>query len=421
MLIEFRLENYRSIRDPQVLSMVASSGKELPENTCEPGPDANLKLLRSAVIYGANAAGKSNLVRALEFMRETVLLSAKESQQGEKILVKSFLFDKKNASQPSKFEITFITDKVRYQYGFVLDEDRIFEEWLNAYPLGRMQQWFNREYDAKTDKYKWKFGKLFTGKKQLWKNSTRRNALFLSTAVQLNNEQLTPVFSWFQNDLVFAHPFNRKHLYAGQDKSFSQLNTPEGKKKFLKYMRFVDPSITDVLLETRKISENATLKKIITELKKAIPTLSVDKEMGEPKFIHTNNSALEFINESQGTKNFFALAGHWVDAMEKGKVIVVDELDNSLHSLAVQFLIRLISNPKENKQNSQLIFTTHDTSLLDSDLFRRDQVWFVEKDKHCATQLYPLLDFSPRTDEAVGRGYLQGRYGALPYIGNWSF
>lgn len=416
MLVEFRLGNYRSIRDPQVLSMVASSRKELPENTCKPDSDTNLELLRSAVIYGANAAGKSNVVRALEFMREVVLMSAKESQQGEKIPVKSFLFDKKTSSQPSTFETTFIKDKVRYQYGFVLDENRIFEEWLNAYPLGRMQQWFNREYDAKTDKYRWKFGKFLTGKKQLWQDSTRKNALFLSTAAQLNSEQLAPVVSWFQKNLVFVHPFNKRHWHAGRDRSYSQLDTPEGKKKLLKYMRFADPSISDILLE-----EDTLPKNVPNKLKKTLTILFADKEWRDPTFIHTNNSPLEFVDESHGTQQFFAFAGHWIDAMEKGKVIIVDELDNSLHPLAVRFLINLISSSKENKENSQLVFTTHDTSLLDNDLFRRDQVWFVEKDEHNATQLYPLLDFSPRKDEAIGRGYLQGQYGALPYLGNWSF
>ncbi len=418
MLIEFRVSNYRSIRDPQVLRMLASTGQELSENVCLSDSDANLRLVRSAVIYGANAAGKSNLIRALHFMRDIILSSAKESQQGEKILVDSFLFDKDTALQPSKFEVTFTQDKVRYQYGFELDKDRIYEEWLYAYPSGKMQQWFNRVYDKKNDKYLWKFSKFFTGKKQLWTDSTRSNALFLSTAVQLNSEKLVPIFSWFQNKLVVIPAFNG----VSRRKSLIQLETSKGKGKLLKYINIADPSISDISFAFEKFSENKHLKNAPDYIKKKLKEDWAGKEvLTKLDFIHPNNAALDFEEESHGTQKFFAYAGYWIDALENGKVIVVDELDNGVHPLAVRFLINLISNSEENKVNSQLIFTTHDTSLLDSDIFRRDQIWFVEKDKDNATQLYPLLDFSPRKNEAIGKGYLQGRYGALPYIGDWSF
>lgn len=418
MLIEFRLCNYRSVRGPQVLSMVASTAQELPENICMSDSDTNLKLVRSAAIYGANAAGKSNLVRALDFMRKFILFSAKESQLGEKIPVDNFLFDKETALQPSKFEITFTKNKTRYQYGFELDKDHVSEEWLYAYPSGRIQQWFNRVYDKKNDKYLWKFSKFFTGQKQLWTDSTRSNALFLSTAVQLNSEKLAPVFAWFQKDLVVIPAFNRVNM----GKSLDQLETPEGKKKLLKYINVADKSIADILSVTEKFSEDSLPKDIPDNIKAKVKSELAGKEvLTKLDFIHPNNAALDFEEESHGTQKFFAYAGYWIDALENGKVIVVDELDNGVHPLAVRFLINLISSAEENKINSQLIFTTHDTSLLDSDIFRRDQIWFVEKDKNNATQLYPLLDFSPRKNEAIGKGYLQGRYGALPYIGDWNF
>lgn len=418
MLVEFRLSNYRSVREPQVLSMVASTGKELAANVYPSDSDAKLELVRAAVVYGANAAGKSNLIRALHFMQQFVLSSAKESQQGEKISVDIFLFDKERSSQASKFEVTFTKNKVRYQYGFELDKDRIYEEWLYAYPSGRMQQWFHRVYDKKNGEYSWKFSTLFTGKKQLWKDSTRDNALFLSTAVQLNSEQLAPLFDWFQNDLIVIPAYNR----INPRRSLAQLDTEEGKKKILKYINVADSSISDILTATEKFSPEKLPKDMPDSIKDKIKNDLLGKEvLTKLEFVHPGNAALDLEEESHGTQKFFAYAGYWIDALENGKVIVVDELDNSLHPLAVRFLINLISDPEKNKNQSQLIFTTHDTSLLDSNIFRRDQIWFVEKDKHNATQLYPLLDFSPRKDEAIGRGYLQGRYGALPYIGDWSF
>ncbi|MCW5588594.1 MAG: ATP-binding protein [Legionellales bacterium] len=398
--------------------MVASTGKELPTNVSPADSDAKLELVHTAVIYGANAAGKSNLIRALHFMREFILSSTKELQKGEDISVDSFLFDKEYLSKPSKFEVTFIKNKVRYQYGFELDKRHIHEEWLFAYPFGRMQQWFHRVYDKKKNSYLWKFSTLFTGQKQLWKDSTRDNALFLSTAVQLNSEQLASIFDWFQKDLVVLPAFNRINL----SRSLAQLETHEGKKKLLKYINIADASISDILTVTEKFSSDKIPKDIPDNIKEKIKhDLSGKDILTKLEFIHPDNTSLDFEEESHGTQKFFGFAGYWVDALENKKVVVVDELDNSLHPLAVRFLINLISDPEVNQNKSQLIFTTHDTSLLDSNLFRRDQVWFVEKDQYNSTQLYPLLDFSPRKDEAIGRGYLQGRYGALPYIGNWSF
>jgi AAA15 family ATPase/GTPase len=396
--------------------MVASTGNEFSANICTSDSDAKLALVRVAVVYGANAAGKSNLIRALHFMRRFILSSAKELQKGEAISVDSFLFDKEYASQPSKFEVTFTKDKVRYQYGFELDKQRIYEEWLFVYPSGRRQQWFHRVYDKDKNKYFWKFSALFTGQKQLWKDSTRENALFLSTAVQLNSEQLVSIFDWFQKDLVVIPAFNRIH----PRKSVAQLDTKEGKKKILKYINVADSSVSDILTVVEKFSAEKLPKDMPDSLKEEIKNDFSGKDIiTKLEFVHPDKVSLDFEEESHGTQKFFAYAGYWIDALENGTVLVVDELDNNLHPLVVRFLINLIYESEKNKP--QLVFTTHDTSLLDSNIFRRDQIWFVEKDKHNTTQLYPLLDFSPRKDEAIGRGYLQGRYGALPYIGDWSF
>lgn len=422
MIIEFKVKNFRSIRKQQTFSLVASPAAELEQNTCRSGGDADLRLVRAAVIYGANAGGKSNLLSALLFMRMFILSSAKESQQGEKIPVESFSFDDVSCNEPSEFEVAFIKDGVRYLYGFVVDEHRIFEEWLFAYPSGRAQQWFSRIYDKKNEKYSWKFSHFLKGSKQQIADLTRGDVLFLSNAVKLNNEQLVPIFNWFQKDLVLID--SSRGMTLSFKSSIDLIKSENGRKRILQFIRTADPSIADIILDMEKITEsdlpnfpNTMPKEVQDYFKKEM----MNKENPKISFVHSGNSALGLRNESDGTLRLLAFAGQWINALDNGQVLVVDEIDNSLHPLLVRFLIRLICDPEINKNNAQLVFTTHDTSLLDNEIFRRDQIWFVEKDKSNSTQLYPLLDFSPRKHEAIGKGYLQGRYGALPYIGQWRF
>jgi AAA15 family ATPase/GTPase len=414
MLIEFKISNFRSIRDTQKFSMVASTSKDLSQNICLSDFDENLHLIRSAAIYGPNASGKTTLIRALAFMKELVVNSAKESQQGEKIQVESFSFDKEHRTQPSEFEITFSKENICYQYGFIVDENRIIKEWLFAYPGNHQQKWFIRQYDIKMDSYTWSFSRLFKGQKESWKTSTRNNALFLSTAIQLNSDQLNPVFTWFQKDLIVIRDIERPYLNR---QNIAQIKTSTGKKLILKYLAVADQSIVDVLLENKEIPEDifSTLKGMPQEIKDRL------KKEGIPKvnFVHPLETIIDFDAESEGTRRLFSLAGLWVDALENDRVLVIDELGNSMHPLLVKFLIGLICSSEINKKNAQLIFSTHDISLLNSEIFRRDQIWFVEKDKNYATQIYPLLDFQTRKQEALAKGYLQGRYGALPYIGEW--
>jgi len=420
MIIEFNVSNFRSIHKKQTFSMVSSTSTDLEDNLCISDCDAKFRLVRAAVIYGANAAGKSNLLRALLFMRGFIIASAKESQQGEKIPINSFSFNKSSYNQPSELEITFIKNKTRYQYGFIIDENHIFEEWLFAYPAGRAQQWFSRVYDQIEKKYSWKFSKFFKGGRQVV-DLTRDNVLFLSNAVKLNNEQLALVFDWFQKDLVLIDSPSGRGLSYKENTEL--LKTEEGKNRLLQFMHAADPSIADINLELKKLNEekmrfpDSMPQEVQNYLKKEI----MNQDQFKISFTHSGSIPLNLDDESEGTYRLLAYAGRWMDALDNGRTLIVDELDNSLHPLVVRFLIKLIFNPEINKKNAQLIFSTHDTSLLDNELFRRDQVWFVEKDKDNSTQLYPLLDFSPRKQEAIGRGYLLGRYGALPYIGEWRF
>jgi AAA15 family ATPase/GTPase len=423
MLIQFSVTNYRSFLTTQSLTLTANSATELQEENTFISPVSNLpRLLRSAVVYGPNAAGKSNLVQAIGFMKSFVLSSAKESQEGEEIDVTPFLFNRQSNLNPSNLEVLFIQDGFRYQYGFAVNSERVTEEWLFAYPEGRAQKWFERNYDPETRKDMWYFGPKFTGRRKVWQEATRSNALFLSTAIQLNNEQLKPVFNWFAHKLVVLGEGE------GIDAGFSIDECEEGKKKkkILEFMNAADLSITDISLEKKEFSMEDLPAEMPQSIKEEIAKDLKGKKLTRVFFMHPSSDndedvSLELTEESAGTRKLFALAGPWLDVLEKGLVFFVDELDTSLHPLLIRFLLNLLHSPETNRHNAQLVFTTHDTTVLDQTFLRRDQVWFVEKDAENSTRLYPLSDYKPRKGEALQKGYLYGRYGALPFLGELRF
>lgn len=423
MLIEFSVTNYRSFLTTQSLTLAANTANELQEENSFVSPISNLpRLLRSSAVYGPNAAGKSNLIQAIAFMKRFVLSSARESQEGEKIDATPFLFNRQGSRNPSEFDVLFIQDGIRYQYGFAVNSKKVTGEWLFAYPEGRAQKWFERNYDTETKKDIWYFGPKFTGSRKVWQDATRSNALFLSTAIQLNNEQLKPVFNWFDHTLVVLG--QGESIHPGF--SISECEDVKKKKKLLKFMNAADLSIADILLEKKEFSPDDLSDEMPQNLKDEIAGDFKGKKLTQVFFMHSSSDkgedvALEFTEESAGTRKLFELAGPWLDVLENGLVFFVDELDTSLHPLLIRFLLSLLHNPETNRYNAQLIFATHDTTVLDQTLMRRDQVWFVEKDEENATRLYPLSDYKPRKGEALQKGYLYGRYGALPFPGELRF
>jgi len=423
MLIEFSVTNYRSFLTTQSLTLTANPATELQEENSFVSSVSNLpRLLRSAVVYGPNAAGKSNLIQAIAFMKGFVLSSAKESQEGEKIDAAPFLFNRQSSRNSSEFEVLFIQECIRYQYGFAVNSERVTGEWLFAYPEGRAQKWFERNYDPETQKDIWYFGPKFTGRRKVWQEATRSNALFLSTAIQLNNEQVKPVFNWFDHKLVTSV----QGTSIRPEFTISECEEENKKKEILKFMNAADLSITDIFLEKKEFSTKDLPAEMPQSLKEKISKELDGKKLTSLFFMHPSSDAgedvaLEFDEESAGTRKLFILAGPWLDVLDNGLVFFVDELDTSLHPLLVRFLLNLLHNSETNRHNAQLIFTTHDTTVLDQTLMRRDQVWFVEKDAENATRLYPLSDYKPRKGEALQKGYLYGRYGALPFPGELRF
>ena len=289
-------------------------------------------------------------------------------------------------------------------------------EWLIAYPGRRPQRWFDREYNRKTKTDAYEFGPRFMGGRlrQDWKSATRSNALFLSVAVQFNSEQLMPVFNWFQKRLRLLSPnFTLDPGYTA-----NACETEKGKNKVIKFMSAADLSISDIRIVKRKFTSDELPKDLPAELKEHLRKEMEGKEVKDIKFMHKNSETGELVSfdprdESHGTKNLFAFAGFWLDVIAHDKVLFVDEIDSSLHPLIVHELVRLMH---QSGGKAQLVFTTHDTTILSQNIMRRDQIWFIEKNEAQASRLYPLSDFKAREKEALERGYLRGRYGAIPFI-----
>ncbi|HMV55499.1 MAG TPA: ATP-binding protein [Rhodocyclaceae bacterium] len=428
MLIEFSVANFRSIRSRQKLSMVASPDAAHLQRNVSPGQNNELRLLRSAVVYGANAAGKSNVLRAVETLRQLVQNSATGFQEGQAIPVTPFLLAQASCGEPSEFEIIFTADDgVRYHYCCAANSERVVKEWLVAYPRARAQRWFEREYDAQSRTQRWWFGPNFSAERaerKVWREFTRDNALFLSTAIQLNNAQLRPVFNWITQKLIVLVPGVEMNPLL----SLNLLRDLGEQEQIMRFMRAADIGIDRLELREEDQPPPAVGKlaagAVRVHFELGLPSGSAPQTVKHLRVLAWHKQAdsgeevaLDIGDESDGTQKLFEFSGGWLRALEWGATLLVDELDRSLHPHMTRFLVGLFHSRKNDK-NAQLVFTTHDTTLLDSELLRRDQIWFVEKDKQGCSHVYSLLEYSPRKDEALERGYLKGRYGAIPFIGS---
>lgn len=420
MLVEFRVENYRSIREEQVLSMVADSGREHKETHTIPVSGAkDMRLVRSAVIYGPNASGKSTLIEALGAMRRAVLTSARGADLTDPILeVEPFKLDVEWRSRPTRFEVIFLQQGVRYQYGFIATTERVLEEWLYSFPLQRERHWFTRTSSE------FSFGpSLDSSVTGIVSRATRPNALFLSTAVQLNTDSLVPVFDWFRRSLVFPTRVVRDAV-----NSFTTrwaLNNDSRCSQLTEFLRKADIGIHDFIIEQQPFNVDmfpSELRDVLSERVVSRMQTSAEKNgVQRVRFRHTDHedpeAMLDLQNESEGTQRLWALAGPLFDVLANGRVLILDEIDSSLHPLVVRELLALFHNDASNPLGAQFLGTTHDVTLLDQKFLRRDQVWFTEKTREGATRLFPLTDFHPRNKvEALAKNYLNGRYGAVPLL-----
>lgn len=421
MLIQFRVENHRSLRDEQTLSLVAAN-IDAADDACLLRPKGlNEALLPAVALYGANASGKTNVLHALSYMRSAILNSHRRWEPEAGIRLDPFALTT-NQNPNSLYEIDLVVSGTRFRYGFVVSSDRVEEEWLHSWPNGKQQIWFEREADEIS------FGRNFFGEKRIIQNLTRQNSLFLSAGAQNNQPALLPIFRWFQG-LRFELDRHRRNSGRFQVSGISRLYRLFDESFALPVSLFPDED------EAFKHDREAIVRLLrmadtgILDLR--VEHVDDDDPRGRPgtranlyfrhKAADPDAAWLPIEAESAGTIALLELAERLVPTLRTGGVLCVDELETSLHPLLAATLLTLFCNQESNPGFSQLIFTTHDTNLLgnilDSSPLRRDQIWFTEKDDLGVTHLYPLTDYHPRKSENLERGYLQGRYGAIPYLG----
>ncbi|WP_026887577.1 AAA family ATPase [Clostridium beijerinckii] len=423
MLLQFTVKNFLSIKNEVTLSMVASKDSSFEDNLLPYEDGKKIKnALKSVVIYGANASGKSNILKALRFVKNFIK-NSHEMQQGIKIQRKPFKLDNRCINEPSEFQILFIHNDVKYLYGFSVTEDEVIDEYLYYYPNGRQSIIFERERDE------YKFTIDVERQSELKNKFHSKNKLFIATESLWEYEKAKVPFEWLSSYLNIFINHDDLEGYTGS----SMHNDEKINLLVKKYIKLADVGIDDIDVDIRKSDDiiNSDVFKLLSEdVKSQLLKKVQDANIIDIKMIHNAkdkdgnimNYEFNIDEESDGTQKFFGLLGPWINALLNGYTIVIDELDIRLHTLLVRKLLEMFLDPDVNKNNAQLIFTTHDTNPLDSDLLRRDQIWFTEKKEDKSTDLYSLYDFGGvRKSISIEKGYLQGKYGAIPVLkGDWN-
>ena len=387
MLLQFSVTNHRSIKATATISMKAAADRSMQETLIS--PDGKKELVPVMALYGANAAGKSNVIHALLLMREMVCGSYAKPLKGAELPYEPFAFVE-GETDPTAFEAIYYYEGIKYAYGFSFDKARIISEYLYHWPNGREALVFSREKDQYT------FRESIQEQMTL-ASRTSENRLYLTSSNEWNCAQTEKAYLWFQQKL-----HGLMTVGASNDMTIHAIRKGgDEKQRIIKEMMLADLGICNVVLSGTPDQPIVSTVHQLTD------------ENGRQK-----QYTLQLGQEPMGTQRFFSSIGSWLDAMNNGAVLVVDELEASMHPLLTRHLIEMIQDQTINRHHAQLIFTTHDTGLLDLKLLRRDQIWFAEKnEKSMQTDVYALTEFSPRKEENIAKGYLQGRYGAIPFIG----
>ena len=420
MLLRFAVENHRSIRERQELSFAASTLKDRDDGLIPCDAVKSGAVVPAAVIYGANASGKTTMVNALETMQWMVLWSHVKGGPGSGVPRQKFMLDQDWAEKPSSFEIDFVLEGARYHYGFEVTDRAFSSEWLYESPRAHSRKLFERQ------EQQFEFGRGLKGQNQSIARLARPNSLFLSAAAQNGHELLTRIYEYFQY-MIFT---------GTHSKSYIQMSTPiESETIDLEYadiddrvIDFLNSFDTGIYGFRRKLTllskrEGSSFRTLIDEGNdkfRVPPDFATGdaRKTEELELAHRGKDGKEeyfpLDLESSGTLRMLAILGKVFMALDEGVPVIVDELDLSLHTAASEAVLRLFCSRELNPNGAQILATTHDTNLMKSDVLRRDQLWFAEKSKDGGTEIYPLTDFRTRKDDNIELGYRQGRYGAVP-------
>jgi len=425
MLIDFEVENFRSYREPKLFSMVASSAKELPENLIQL-PDLDMALVRTAALYGPNASGKSNLLLAMNCVSDLMEFPLNRGLTRRTYLPK-FALDRTSVTAPSKFRVRFLVEGTLFEYSITIRSEIVEEERLIAYPHGRPQEWFHRKGTETT------FNSTYLkGQKQALRSVTPPDAPLLAVGAMFRHPQLTPPAQWLAINLGDRSSSSELPSRLGRRRGGgTELTTRRCHEDKLfrswvnVFLRHADVGIQGVEVELTEEKSKRPVGRLGPDGQVVVSEQEVVQEHHEPYFIHTGDeitARFRLTDESQGTRRLFAMLVPVYEGLLNGHLIVIDELSSSLHPSLVREIIRSFHDQRLNPKNAQLVFATHDTSLLSGSLFRRDQVWFTEKNAVGATDLYSLHDVrGVRENDSFENGYIRGRYGAIPFFGKFDF
>ncbi len=426
MLIEFQVGNFLSFKETVTFSMVASDinsqNEELDTNNVFSIND-ELNLLKTTAIYGANASGKSNLAKAFGFMKNFVINSSK-LQITDTIDTEPFRLSTETENNPSFFQIIFILNKRIYKYGFEVskNKNKIINEWLFDTPTIQERLLFKRNNNEFIIS-----GFFKEGLKNI-QEQTKQNSLFISVLAQFNGKISTEIVKWFANFQVISGSGKYEDFY--QTLSHRFFESPSMRKEIITLIKELDLSIQDIGITKEKIS----LENLPSSIPEDLKTIIVRSELSSIQTFHDkydeNGKVIGFEkfdleeNESEGTKKLFYFSPLFLNALKNSQILVIDELDARLHPLITHKIIELFNSKKYNPKSAQLIFMTHDTNLLNSNLFgsrllRRDQIWFTEKNQQGATDLYSLAEYDIAEDAHFEVDYMRGKYGAIPFIGDF--
>ncbi|MCC5918485.1 MAG: ATP-binding protein [Cryomorphaceae bacterium] len=407
MLIQFSTKNYKIFRQRTTMSLVASEFVEYqtaPQNVSERNTHS-LRILRSAVIYGANASGKSKFLEALITMRKLAIGSSKDGQKGDLIPVEPFLLHPNARSAPSEFEVVFYHNGCQYRYGFEADNKKVHAEWLYVKEKKReIEIFFREEQSFETHKKKFSRGSMIVKE-----DMVRDNALMLSVASQFNDPICRQVLDWFQC-IEMIGDISQPEFRAN---AIEKIKSAAGKKVFVDYLKRADFGIQGLELMEMKDHNSVGQTSVLT-LREGFD----DEGKPTPQLFSLQD------DESEGTKKYFYLLGPVLDVLDTGGLLIVDELDAKLHPNLVEKLVSTFHSTKKNPKNAQLIFNTHNTNLLHAGVFRRDQVWFAEKNRKGEGRLYSLSDFERNKSfdfQDFESSYIMGRFGAIPCLDDFDF